>query len=88
MSNHCEAYIHIHQRCAKGGSAENPPVIENLAKSSPVRQSRTPLFALYKYIGEKYVGENFLGFSREFSGKFRVFREISGISRNFQGNFP
>ena len=34
------------------------------------------------------LGGNFLGFFREFSGKFRVFREISGIFRNFQGNFP
>ena len=51
----------------KGGSAENPPVFKNLAKSPypdpPSRRAK--------------LDENFLGFFREFSGKFRV----------FQGNF-
>ena len=60
--------IYIYIRGVQGGSAENPPVIENLAKSplsdevgppSPSRRAK--------------LGENFLGFFREFSGKFRVF---------------
>ena len=58
-------FVDFNQRCARAGLDQNPPVVENFGKP-PCPAKPDPL-------SPREARRNFLGFFREFSGKFPVF---------------